>query len=143
MRCLASINAADAVVANISPFRGAHMDPGTAWEVGYAEAQGKPVFLWSTDTREMVERIRGTFGPRGMTDLNGHLIENFGKPENLMITAEQILVYDTPQDAIRAAAESLVHWRVQKDGMRLKRKVILFAILALMAAVLASSFLWR
>jgi hypothetical protein len=37
------ITKADAVVADISPFRGPHMDPGTAMGIGYAAALGKPV----------------------------------------------------------------------------------------------------
>src|SRR5262245_51292625 len=49
--CIELIHQADAVVANISPFRGEHMDPGTAFEIGYAEAVGKPVYLWSTEPR--------------------------------------------------------------------------------------------
>jgi nucleoside 2-deoxyribosyltransferase len=37
------IRTADAVVADISPFRGPHMDVGRAMEIGYAAALGKPV----------------------------------------------------------------------------------------------------
>ena len=33
---------ADAVVANLSPFRGLHADPGTAWEIGHAVARDTP-----------------------------------------------------------------------------------------------------
>lgn len=41
------IDQCDAVLANITPFRGPSCDPGTAWEIGYAVAKGKLVFGYS------------------------------------------------------------------------------------------------
>src|ERR1019366_10277208 len=48
-----------AVIADVSPFRGPNMDPGTAWECGYAEAIGKLVFYWTNDPRVLRDRIEG------------------------------------------------------------------------------------
>src|SRR6187402_1391015 len=42
-RTLAALREADAVVANLTPCRGAGADQGTAYEVGFAAALGKPV----------------------------------------------------------------------------------------------------
>ncbi len=75
------IRRCDAVVANVSPFRGPNMDPGTAWEIGFAEALGRPVILWSEATVLLAERTPGN----GVTDPNGWMVENFGLAENLMI----------------------------------------------------------
>lgn len=75
------IRRCDAVVANISPFRGPNMDPGTAWEIGFAEALGKPVFLWSGTAALLAARTPGD----GNADPDGWMIENFGLAENLMI----------------------------------------------------------
>lgn len=75
------IRRCDAVVANVSPFRGPNMDPGTAWEIGFAEALGKPVILWSEATALLAERTPGD----GSTDPQGWMVENFGLAENLMI----------------------------------------------------------
>lgn len=108
-RCIAGIERAHALVANISPFRGAHMDPGTAWEIGYAQARGKPVYLWSADTRSMRERVPATHGPNGWRDGDGHLVEDFGQTENLMICGPDAVVHASPEAAIAAAADSLVH----------------------------------
>ncbi|QTL03837.1 nucleoside 2-deoxyribosyltransferase [Aquabacter sp. L1I39] len=108
-RCIAGIERADALVANISPFRGAHMDPGTAWEIGYAQARGKRVHLWSADTRAMRERVAAICGSDGWRDENGHLVEDFGQTENLMICGPDAVVHDSPEAAIAAAAEGLVH----------------------------------
>jgi nucleoside 2-deoxyribosyltransferase len=76
------IRATTCVIANISPFRGPNMDPGTAYEIGYAEALGRPVFLWSESAATLAERT-----PAGDTgvDARGWMIENFGLAENLMI----------------------------------------------------------
>lgn len=78
---VALIRRCDAVVANIAPFRGPNMDPGTAWEIGYAEALGKPVVLWSETPLLLAERTPGD----GRLDAQGWMIENFGLAENLMI----------------------------------------------------------
>src|SRR6266702_3428190 len=37
----------DAVIANLTPFRGPGADTGTAYEVGYARGRGMPVFGYS------------------------------------------------------------------------------------------------
>jgi nucleoside 2-deoxyribosyltransferase len=78
---VAMIQACEAVVAHIAAFRGPNMDPGTAWEIGYAEALGKPVVLWCGSDTLLAERTPGD----GHTDADGWMIENFGLAENLMI----------------------------------------------------------
>ncbi len=42
-----------AIIADISPFRGPHMDPGTAFEIGLAYQAGIPVFAFTTATRRL------------------------------------------------------------------------------------------
>jgi len=91
------IDAADAVIANISPFRGPNMDPGTAWEIGYAEAKGLPVFLWSEEPKLLEERTAGIGG----RDPDGWLIENFGLAENLMIAINPNGVAPSFEGALR------------------------------------------
>lgn len=95
------IDAADALVANISPFRGPNMDPGTAWEIGYAEAKGLPVFLWSEEPRLLEERTAGTGG----RDPDCWLIESFGLAENLMIAVNPNGVASSFEAALRRVAE--------------------------------------
>lgn len=81
------IRRADCVIANISPFRGPNMDPGTAYEIGYAEALGRPVYLWSESMETLAARTAGLKGGDLVPerDADGWLIENFGLAENLMI----------------------------------------------------------
>lgn len=95
------IDAADTVVANISPFRGPNMDPGTAWEIGYAEAKGLPVFLWTEEPKLLEERTAGTGG----RDPDGWVIESFGLAENLMIAVNPFGVAPSFEVALRRVCE--------------------------------------
>ncbi|KZX75714.1 hypothetical protein A3715_16560 [Oleiphilus sp. HI0009] len=70
------------VMANITPFRGPSCDLGTAFEIGYARKAGKKVFCYSSDSRELKQRISEDF-PHFLQD--GMSIEDFGYIDNLMI----------------------------------------------------------
>jgi nucleoside 2-deoxyribosyltransferase len=103
---VALIRTCDVVVANVSPFRGPNMDPGTAWEIGFAEAVGKPVILWSETTELLAERtLPGFSGGNGSTDPQGWMVENFGLAENLMIAVNpQGVAPDFATALLRVAA---------------------------------------
>lgn len=83
------IRSCDGVIANISPFRGPSADDGTAYEMGFAAALGRPVFAWSSDTRSLLDRTRDLidlFAHGGdWRDGEGMLVEEFGLPVNLML----------------------------------------------------------
>lgn len=96
--CIRMLEQADAVVANISPFRGVHMDPGTAFEIGYARAKGKPVYLYSNYLKSLRSRVGAA------TDAGGYEVEDFGLVENLMITPPGQRVF---QDWRHAAWQAL------------------------------------
>lgn len=90
---LAQMAQADAIIANLTPFRGPHMDPGTAFEVGYFAALGKPVVCYTEHEQDLIDRVDAWAGEGQMSlsshgevrDPQGHLVENFGLRENLMI----------------------------------------------------------
>lgn len=75
------MNRSDLIVANMTPFRGPSMDVGTAFEMGYMAAQGKPVFGYSNDGRLYAERVAGVGG----LDADGLSIEAFEMADNLML----------------------------------------------------------
>jgi nucleoside 2-deoxyribosyltransferase len=88
---------ADAVIANLTPWRGPGCDTGTAFEVGFAAALRKPVFAYlnvadedEADHRERVELLFGAGEDEDgqWRDALGCLVEDFGLPENLMLWAE-------------------------------------------------------
>lgn len=76
----ALMDSCDAVIANLTPFRGLSADPGTVYEVGYMIGQGKVAFGFSMDHRSYFHRA----GARETDDL-GHGVEPFGLADNLMI----------------------------------------------------------
>jgi nucleoside 2-deoxyribosyltransferase len=78
------IRSADAVLANLNPFRGHEPDSGTCVEVGFAIAQGKPVIGYVSDGRVLKDKI-GQGNADKPLDTNGLHIENFGLPLNLML----------------------------------------------------------
>jgi nucleoside 2-deoxyribosyltransferase len=97
------IRSCDAVVADLTPFRGPHMDCGTAWKCGFAHALGKQVFAWSDNGFTLIDRM----GSPQWRDADGMLIENFELSDNLMIAVPAGFIHATPALAIKAAAEAL------------------------------------
>ena len=51
MKCVEGVDASDLVVAVLD---GVDVDSGTAWEIGYAYAKGKPVIGLRTDRNNFV-----------------------------------------------------------------------------------------
>ncbi len=91
---LERIAVADAVLANLNPFRGAEPDSGTCVEIGYALALGKIVIGYADDLRPLRERL-GAGGPDAggrYRDAAGHAVEDFGLPLNLMLAVPLPLV---------------------------------------------------
>lgn len=84
-RCLEGIERSDAVLANLTPFRGAHCDPGTAFECGFAQARSKPIFAYATESRLLSSRVGPRHESDGERDVAGMAIEGFGLFENLML----------------------------------------------------------
>jgi len=83
------MDAADAIVANLTPFRGAGADPGTAYELGYMAGRGKLCLGYSNDPATYVDRARRfvTVTPHDgrLVDAEGLTVEDFGLPDNLML----------------------------------------------------------
>jgi nucleoside 2-deoxyribosyltransferase len=96
------LRGADAVIANLSPFRGPACDAGAAFEAGVASGLGKPVFAYMNVAEEaqaehrhrILEWIGGRMDEEGRwRDPDGARIEDFGLPESLMLWAEARRLY--------------------------------------------------
>jgi nucleoside 2-deoxyribosyltransferase len=80
---------ADAIIANLTPFRGPGADAGTVYELGYMAGRGKLCLGYSNDPSPYAKRVRD------FTEVNsrdGHLVdalgltvEDFGLSDNLMM----------------------------------------------------------
>jgi nucleoside 2-deoxyribosyltransferase len=85
----AMIDAADAIIANLTPFRGAGADPGTVYELGYAAGRGKLCLGYSNDPAVYAERVRRltsvTARDGHLADADGLTVEDFGLNDNLML----------------------------------------------------------
>ncbi|AOB29549.1 nucleoside 2-deoxyribosyltransferase [Bordetella sp. H567] len=91
---VALIRQADGVIANLNPFRGAEPDSGTAFEVGYAVALGKPVWAYTSVAASIVEQVAvATSADGGMhLDAEGYTVEDFGMNLNLMLACSATIV---------------------------------------------------
>jgi len=84
----ALMRSCDLLIANCTPFRGVSMDVGTAFEVGYMRALGRPVLGYTNTPLDLQERSamgRERLGLPFDSDAEGVEIEDFGLAENLMI----------------------------------------------------------
>lgn len=95
------IQSADALIANLNPFRGVEPDSGTCFEVGYAVALGKPVVGYLTDTRPQRDKIALSAGNGRPMDRAGMLVEDFGLPVNLMLAVSCRIVAGGLVEAVR------------------------------------------
>lgn len=102
---LAAIRQADAVMANLNPFRGLEPDSGTVFEVGYAHALGKPVWAYVDDDRPLPQRVPHELRQDGRRfDTQGYQVEDFGLPLNLMLACSVRLVRGNAATCLQAMA---------------------------------------
>ncbi len=99
------IDSCQALLANVTPFRGPSADVGTAWEIGYACGQRKPVVAYTEDLsvyRDKVFRGGWSGAPGEARDRDGNEVEDFGGVDNLMITQSVIAICPTFEMAAAA-----------------------------------------
>lgn len=77
--CVEMMQECDLVIANLTPFRGVSLDVGTAVELGYMYARGKPVFGYTNTVEDYADRVHAA----GLSG-SGMLIEDYGLSDNLM-----------------------------------------------------------
>ncbi len=81
----AHIRSSQAILANITPFRGPSADSGTVYEIGFGRALGLPVFAYTAALDNYAARVRALAGGNALCDADGLSIEDFNLAENLMI----------------------------------------------------------
>lgn len=99
------IEDADLVIANISPFRGPGMDPGTAFEIGFALALRMPVIGYATNIGDYKDRVPHRFDREKNLRIaeDGMMVEDFGLGENLMIAIGADDIVGSFDEALKAA----------------------------------------
>jgi nucleoside 2-deoxyribosyltransferase len=86
----AMMDSADAIIGNLTPFRGPSADAGTVYELGYMAGRGKLCFAYSNDPALYPERVARSFAVTKaaaghLIDDEGLAVEDFGLPDNLMM----------------------------------------------------------
>jgi nucleoside 2-deoxyribosyltransferase len=80
---------ADAIIANLTPFRGPGADAGTVYELGYMVGRGKLCLGYSNDPSSYADRVREFTDVNSrdgrLTDAQGSTVEDFGLADNLMM----------------------------------------------------------
>lgn len=113
------MRACDVIIANMTPFRGPNTDSGTAYEIGFMRALGKPVLAYmnlypARDGQEAfphhrrVQEYYGQLGKRpdgSLEDPRHHMqVENFNMADNLMLdgavaaSGSAVVVRHVPQE---------------------------------------------
>lgn len=107
---VALIRRADMVMANLNPFRGAEPDSGTAFEVGYAVACGKPVWGYTAKAGSLIDQVAvgaaADDGVSRMVDAQGHTVEDFGLNLNLMLACSARIVTGSAADCLACMARA-------------------------------------
>ncbi len=100
------IRGADIVMANLDDFRGAgEPDSGTAFEVGFAVALGKPVWGYTTEERTLVDRVAVRHDDTASFCDRGYIVEDFGLSMNLMIACTARIIVGGPGPCLDAIAK--------------------------------------
>lgn len=101
------IRNSNVIFADLRAFRSSsEPDSGTAFEVGFAHALGKPVWLWLPDctaSSEIIGRLPCVRAGEHWLDQEGLIVENFGAPLNLMLwdCASGVSFQPEPEAALR------------------------------------------
>lgn len=115
------IYACDIVVANCNPFRGVLMDDGTAYELGFGNALGKPSYGYVRSERSCKERMIGRDLAFLSEDLNLYIdsqhyliVDEFGALINLMMQCGMTrhggrLVVGSFEDCLKAIRDDITN----------------------------------
>jgi nucleoside 2-deoxyribosyltransferase len=100
------IRSCDALIANLTPFRGISADVGTAYELGLAAGLGKRIFAYTNVTADFTSRTLKHLELPQVRDHEGHLcdrsgmfIEEWSLMDNLML-----------EGGLHARGEELIRW---------------------------------
>jgi nucleoside 2-deoxyribosyltransferase len=100
----ALMRSCDLLIANMTPFRGVSMDVGTAFEVGYMRALGRPVLGYTNTPLDLRERSEAGRAGGVRLPFDGDApeveVEDFGLAENLMV---EIAIVESGGSVVRTA----------------------------------------
>lgn len=100
------IDECDIVIANMNNFRHNEVDSGTVFEIGYATALKKEVYIFSSDNRTVVEKTKEcddkVYEENGLFyDRNDLMIEGFDSKFNIMINESSKYINGDFEDVLK------------------------------------------
>ncbi|HFU76587.1 MAG TPA: nucleoside 2-deoxyribosyltransferase [Arcobacter sp.] len=100
------IQESDIIIANMNNFRHNEVDSGTVFEIGYAVALNKEVFIYSKDNRTVIEKTKeydsNVYEKEGIFyDQNDLIIEGFGAQFNIMINESAHFIHGEFEDVLK------------------------------------------
>ncbi|KAE8452604.1 hypothetical protein EG329_013863 [Mollisiaceae sp. DMI_Dod_QoI] len=114
------IKSCDAILANMTPFRGPSMDVGTAYEMGVGAAWGKVVVGYAIEGKSYVEKVKKVHVVKRhedgyLRDEMGMSVEEFGGVlegekglvDNLMVACGVHKLCGSEEEGVRIIAEIL------------------------------------
>ncbi len=104
----ADLRGCDALVANLTPFRGPSADPGTVYELGFVRALGRPVLGYTNDAADFTDRTLHGLGSQPIRNAAGRLVDGAGMAIEEHGLADNLMI----EGAIRAAGGLLVRQAV-------------------------------
>jgi nucleoside 2-deoxyribosyltransferase len=109
----AMMDDADAIIANLTPFRGAGADPGTVYELGYMAGRGRLCLAYCNDPEIYAERVARfttvtSASDKRLIDREGLTVEDFGLPDNLMMI-HALDLHGSPLVTPRARPDDIWH----------------------------------
>lgn len=124
---VALMRRSDAVIVNLTPFRGPSADVGAVFEIGFAFALEKPVFAYTNSAATYHERVVEALGARDAARGrecagDGMGVENFGLLDNLMIVEAiraqgwDIVIRNPPDERRLEDLDGFVHCLRQAAG---------------------------
>ena len=85
----AMMDGCEAIIANLTPFRGPGADAGTVYELGFMAGKGRLCLGYTNDPSCYADRARRftevTTKAGRLVDSDGLTVEDFGLPDNLMM----------------------------------------------------------
>lgn len=108
----AMMDGCDAIIANLTPFRGPGADAGTVYELGYMAGQSKLCLGYSNDPSLYADRARRftdvTAKDGRLVDAEGLTVEDFGLSDNLMMI-HALALYGCPLVTPRTMPDDIWH----------------------------------
>lgn len=97
---------ADIIIANMNNFRHNEPDSGTVFELGYAAALNKEIYIYSKDSRTVVEKTKecdpDAYEKDGFWwDANHMMIEGLGSKFNIMINESSQFIHGDFEDVLK------------------------------------------